>query len=129
MLSDNFLFCGGTLINDRYVLTAAHCLLKVNASEIVVRLLQLNRDDVSHGIESRVAYARIHPYYNRMTLQNDIALLRLREPIDLGEQLTPICLPLSLNQNFDGQQVTSPFTSNIDHRTNLPTNIQRFHSS
>lgn len=93
------------MINDRYILTAAHCLITVNASDIVVRLLQLNQDELNQGIVRRVAYARAHRRYNRNSLQNDIALLRLKEPIQLGDNIRPSCLPLSLNHNFDKKEV------------------------
>lgn len=106
LLVKGTLFCGGTLINDRYILTAAHCISNLsNVTEVVVRLLQLNRNALDKGIERRVAYGRVHRQYNRNNLQNDIALLRLNEPIELGEEIRPSCLPTSLNQNFDKQQV------------------------
>lgn len=107
LLIKGFIICGGTLINDRYILTAAHCISNINVTEMIVRLLQLNKNDIDKGIERRVAYGRLHRQYNRNTLQNDIALLRLKEPIELGNEIRPSCLPLTVNHNFDKQQVTN----------------------
>jgi len=86
-------FCGGTLITDRHVLTAAHCLRPQQAASVGVRLgdHDLSFDaEVDHQ-ERNIAWIRRHPDYRGA--QNDIALVRLTEPVVLTDAVRPICLP------------------------------------
>lgn len=101
MLRDSFQFCGATLINDRYALTAAHCVYGMDIKGISVRLLQLNINSASEGILRNVAFATMHPLYNPTILENDIALLRLDQPVPLLDPIRPVCLPTNSIQNFD----------------------------
>ncbi|KAL7731622.1 hypothetical protein ACLKA6_007975 [Drosophila palustris] len=104
MIRSSFLFCGGTLINDRYVLTAAHCVHDMDMSSVSVRLLQLDRSSQHLGITRAVAFAHAHAGYDPVRLVNDIALLRLDQPVPLVKSMRPVCLPSSPLQQFDFQK-------------------------
>ena len=99
-------FCGGTLINDRYVLTAAHCVADVNKVRLgehkVTRIP--GKDCLRGGItclpevqDFDISQKDIirHPDYNRSRDQvfNDIALIRLPRPATFNNGVQPACLP------------------------------------
>ncbi|XP_014253033.1 trypsin-7-like [Cimex lectularius] len=92
---ENEFYCGGTLLNSKYVLTAAHCTKGFNASKIKVRLLEHDRktDTESMTIERKVVSAIKHPGFSLTTLDNDIALLQLDQEVEIDDELMPACLP------------------------------------
>jgi trypsin len=87
--------CGGSILNERWVVTAGHCVQGVSLKAMRVVAGDHNRT-VNEGVEqfSAVRRAVIHPQYNSGTLVNDIALLELATPLILSSQRRTAAIPL-----------------------------------
>jgi len=111
-------YCGGVLINSKYILTAAHCLkgkdLPSTWKIVSVRLGEYNTDTdqdcipiknsnkmlcappaVNVAVEDKIAHESYDPFDQNQ--YHDIALLRLSKDVRYSDYIKPICLPKSEN--------------------------------
>ena len=74
-----FPFCGASLIRNRWVVTAAHCLEDVFPEEIVVGVGRHKLSGFRPRDLSEVAEFHLHPRFNSFTFDRDIAVIRLQQ--------------------------------------------------
>ncbi|XP_039149648.1 brachyurin-like [Drosophila simulans] len=96
--------CGGALISEKCVLTAAHCLDNPDIYAVKIYFGAVKIDDVTDVGQQRLVVKRdhfvIHQEWNSITLANDIALIKLPFSILFDDYIKPIQLP---NQTFQYQ--------------------------
>ncbi|XP_022089496.1 transmembrane protease serine 3-like [Acanthaster planci] len=107
LLFDGGFKCGGTLYQDRYVISAAHCFEdeKDNPNRWEVRLGNLGTyDRFGPGIHKSNVVNILRPPnqpYGRLTFDNDIVVLVLSTPVDLSNSaINSVCIDLPMEKTF-----------------------------
>ncbi|XP_053393415.1 atrial natriuretic peptide-converting enzyme-like isoform X1 [Mercenaria mercenaria] len=93
--ADHKYFCGGTIIAENWILTAGHCIGGLQSpDDLLIRAGQPRRDTYSpYTQEFHPAELIVNQEYNFQTVDNDIALIRLKEKVLFNDHVRPICLP------------------------------------
>ncbi|XP_075573241.1 coagulation factor X [Pelecanus crispus] len=85
-------FCGGTILNEYFILTAAHCMNQSKEIKIIVGEVDREKKEHSETMHT-VDKILVHSKYIAETYDNDIALIKVKEPIMFSEYIIAACLP------------------------------------
>lgn len=95
--------CGGTLISEKIIVTAAHCFDNVTLSDLQNYFVVLGSQFINdtNPVRYRFRSLTLHPRYNPGTFENDIAIVEIDRPADFNDSRVGfICLPPRNNSLF-----------------------------
>merc|ERR1711970_1076594 len=99
--------CGGTIVNKKFVITAAHCYNSMFTDLRVIVGEHNLCDGVNEGGKVvKVKKITLHPDYNSKKVDNDIAVLELAEDLTFTDKIKPACLPSSETKDYSGSAST-----------------------
>jgi len=97
LLNNGRQFCGGSLIDDVHILTAAHCVAHMSSWDVARLSVALQMHTLkpldSNAIQKKVRRLTRHKAFDSRTLYNDIAILTMDSPVSFSDAVNPVCLP------------------------------------
>ncbi|XP_072943161.1 venom serine protease Bi-VSP-like [Epargyreus clarus] len=116
---------GGSLISDKFILTAGHVLATNVHGRLKYALLgTLNKTDLSNGELFNVIRLIPHKFYTSVDKHDDIALIELDRQVRFSEFIRPICLPVP-GLSFARTQRTIAGWGHVEYKGNTSETLKK----
>jgi secreted trypsin-like serine protease len=96
---DGSYFCGGALISNQWVLTAGQCVNGAISFTIHLGSNHLEQNDPNKIIVATSDY-ELHPDFNPDTLENDVGLIKLRQPVMYNDYIQRVLLAYDYTSDY-----------------------------
>ena len=94
-------FCGGAVVGDSMIITAAHCMKAANSNETIRQMTKIRlgdqnlNDDIHDDNVYEIQKIELHPSYMGWGPQYDLAIVYTKTKIRFNDRIKPICFPTS----------------------------------
>ncbi len=84
-------FCGGSIYNEKWIVTAAHCMIGLTPSnfQVIVGTYTLNNSAKRYTVKRRIVHG---DYQKAATSDSDVALVEVEQPLELGSSAKPVAI-------------------------------------